>query len=151
MTHWTIWPMDTQKEWDWIAKRAQCNNCEDTKGLVIYKDDQIVGAVALDSWSYNSVTIHITIEDSYAMKHGFPEEVFGYIFNTCDKGVVIGITPANNGRALRFNKRVGLVEIYRIKDGYKVGIDYVVQELRKENCKYLRKENGYELNRSEAA
>lgn len=84
------------------------------------------------------------------MKHGYPEEVFNYVFNTCDKGVIIGVTPSNNERALRFNKRVGLTEIYRIKDGYAVGIDYVVQELRKENCKYLRDTDGQEIH-TEAA
>jgi len=124
-------------EFDWIQKRAECARCEDTKGIVIHRNSQVVGAVVLDSWSYNSVTIHVAIDDLLCMKHGFPEEVFNYIFNTCDKGVVIGITPANNEKALRFNKRIGLVELYRIRDGYDVGIDYVVQELRKENCRYI--------------
>ncbi len=82
------------------------------------------------------------------MKHGYPEEVFNYVFNTCDKGVVIGVTPSNNEQALKFNAHLGLTEIYRIKDGYDVGIDYVVQQLRKENCRYI--EHGQEIH-TEAA
>ena len=136
MSTWQTFAMNDY-EFDWIQKRAECARCEDTKGIVIHRNSQVVGAVVLDSWSYNSVTIHVAIDDLLCMKHGFPEEVFNYIFNTCDKGVVIGITPANNEKALRFNKRIGLVELYRIRDGYDVGIDYVVQELRKENCRYI--------------
>jgi len=144
MSNWFIEPMEYEHQFTWLSERAECSHCEDTKGIVVYRDDQLVGAVAMDSWSYNSCTIHIAIDDMLAFKNNFPEEVFNYIFNTCDKGVVIGVTPADNERALRFNKTVGLVELYRIKDGYEVGVDYVVQELRKENCKYLRIENGQE-------
>jgi len=136
--------MDQVEEWLWIKNLAECVWCEDTKGLVAWKNGKIVGAVALDSWSYNAVNIHIALEDSHIMRHGFPEAVFGYIFDTCDKGVVIGVTAASNERALRFNKRVGLEELYRVKDGYNIGVDYVIQELRKEDCKYLRICNGQE-------
>jgi len=138
--------MSTKEEWLWVSSRADRNGCTDTKGIIAWKDDKIVGGVVLDSWSFNAVNIHIALEDSHVMRHGFPEEVFNYIFNTCEKGVVIGVTPADNERALKFNKRVGLEELYRVKDGYKVGVDYVVQELRKENCKYLRDNDGQEIN-----
>ena len=81
-------------------------------------------------------------------RHGFAEEVFNYIFNTAGRGVVIGVTPADNAPALKFNKHIGLVELYRIKDGYAQGVDYVVQELRKENCRYI--EHGKEINSNAA-
>lgn len=146
MSKWFIWPMKLDAEFKWLQHRSKCAKCDDTNGIVVYRGKKLVGAVVMDSWSYNSCTIHIAIEDMLAFKHGFPEEVFKYIFETAGKGVVIGITPSDNLKALAFNKRVGLVEIYRIKDAYDVGIDYVVQELRKENCKYLRIEDGQEVN-----
>jgi len=137
--------LNTEEEWLWVAKRANCNYCEDTKGIVAWKDGSIQAAIVLDSWSFNAVTIHIAVENPLVFKHGFAEVCFVYIFNTCDKGVLIGITPADNKTALRFNRKIGLTEIYRVKDGYKVGVDYVVQELRKEDCKYLRESDGQEI------
>jgi hypothetical protein len=130
-------PLNTKNEWLWASSRAQCNFCEDTKGIVAYKDDQIVGAVILDSWSHNSVSIHLTIEDPLILKNGFPEEVFNYVFNTCDRGIILGATPADNLKALKFNKHIGFKEVYRVKDGYKVGVDFVIFELRKEDCRYI--------------
>ena len=141
-------PLNLRPEWKWVAERAKCSLCEDTKGIVAYLGDKIVAIVALDSWSYNSVTIHIAVEDPYVFRHGFAEECFNYIFNTCGKGVLIGVTPANNEVALKFNRHVGLVEIYRISDGYDLGIDYVVQELRKEDCRYI--EHGQEIHSNAA-
>ena len=112
--------------------------------MVAYRDGKIVCAVAFDHWSHNSVHIHTAFEDLLCFKHGWPEAVFGYIFNDCDKGVIMGVTPANNLKAVRFNKHIGFVELFRVKDGFEVGIDFVVTEYRKENCKYIRNDYGQE-------
>lgn len=135
-------PMSRQEEWDWIAARAECVWCADTKGIVAYKDGKIVGAVAMDTWSHNSCRIHIAVEDMLIFKHGWPEAVFDYIFNACDKGVIMGITPACNERALKFILHIGFVEVFRLRDGFEEGIDFVCTEYRKENCKYIRKDDG---------
>lgn len=137
MSKWEFFPMRLRNEFLWLKEKAECTLTDDMNGIAAYRDDLIVAAVGLESWSYNSVTIHIAVEDPLVFKHGYAEEVFDYIFNTCDKGVVIGVTPEHNVKALKFNKHVGLEEIYRISDGYDIGIDYVVQELRKENCRYI--------------
>jgi hypothetical protein len=134
--------MDKQEEWDWIAARAECVHCADSAGMVAYRHGKIACAVAFDHWSHNSVHIHTAFEDLLCFKHGWPEAVFGYIFNQCDKGVIMGVTPACNMKAIHFNKHIGFVEIFRVKDGYEEGIDFVVTEYRKENCKYIRKEDG---------
>ena len=135
-------PMTRKEEWEWIHARAECVLAADTKGVVAYKDGKIVAIVALDSWAHNSVHIHLAIEDPHVLRHGLREEVFNYIFNDCDKGVIIGVTPASNVKALRFNKHIGFEEVFRLKDGFEVGIDFVVTEYRKENCKFIRKEDG---------
>jgi len=142
MSKWRFFPSN-EKELRWLKERAECTLTDDINGISCYRDDKLIGVVGLESWSYNSVTIHLAIEDPMSLRHGYPEEVFKYIFVDCDKGVVIGITPSNNPKALRFNKHIGLTEIYRIADGYDVGIDYVVQEFRKENCRYI--EHGQEI------
>ena len=147
MSSWEILPA-TSEELHWLKVRAECAMTDDMNGIVCYRDDNLVAAVGLESWSHNSVTIHIVIEDPLVFKHRYAEEVFKYIFEDCDRGLVIGVTPANNEKALAFNRHIGLTEIYRIADGYDVGIDYVVQELRKENCRYI--EHGKEIH-TEAA
>lgn len=142
MRKYTFHGMESEEEWNWLHARAECVRCADTVGLCCYRDGQLVGAVALDTWSHNSCVIHIAFEDFMSFRHGWPEAVFGYVFNQCDKGVIVGSTPACNEKALRFNKHIGFVELFRIKDGFEEGIDTVIQEYRKENCKYIRNEDG---------
>jgi hypothetical protein len=148
VSRWTIQPLIDEKEFLWVQEAAECAYCDDMNGIVAYRDGMLVAGILLESWSHNSVTIHIRVDDPLVFKHRFAEECFKYIFVDAGRGVLIGITPANNEASLRFNQHIGLEEIYRIKDGYDVGIDYVVQELRKENCRYI--EHGQEIH-TEAA
>ncbi len=148
MSDYLIKGMTTEDEWNWVAARAECVRSADSKGMVAYRNGEIVCAVAFDHWSHNSVHIHTAFEDLMCFKHGWPEAVFGWIFNDCDKGIIMGITPACNEKALRFNKHIGFEEIFRVKDGFEVGIDFVVTEYRKENCKYIEVNHGQESSRA---
>lgn len=140
----TFHPLRTYEEWDWLQKRANPALSDDMKGIVAYRDNDLIAAVVMDDWSYNSVTAHIAIGDPLVLRHGFLEEVFNYMFITAGKGIVLGVCPADREDVLKFTKHVGFNEIYRVRDGYMVGIDYVIQELRKEDCRYLRKRDGKE-------
>jgi hypothetical protein len=143
VSKWTVQALTLPEEFKWVQEAAECAWCDDMNGIVCYRDGNLVAGILLESWSHNSVTIHIRVDDPLVFKNRFAEECFNYIFCTAGKGVLIGVTPANNIKALRFNRHIGLREIYRISDGYAVGVDYVVQELRKENCRYI--EHGKEI------
>lgn len=125
--------------WPWVHAMTGAVASQQLRGIVAVRGEEPIAAAVFDGWSFNACQAHIVVDDPMVLRHGFLEEIFHYVFNTCDKGVLIGVTPGDNDKALKFNKHVGLRELYRVEDGYKVGIDYVVQELRKENCKWLRK------------
>ena len=126
-----------------LMGKARPNVCEDTRGITAKDEAGEVQAVCvLDSWSYNSCNIHIWINNPFVLKHGFAEEVFNFVFSEqSGRTKIIGVTPADNLKAVKFIKNIGFKEIYRISDGYKVGVDYVVTEMNKDNCRYY---NGQE-------
>lgn len=138
--------LPTEEQWVWFQERDPIAMIDDIKGVVAYKDGQIVAAVALDHWTENSVQIHIAVDDPFVFKHGFAEEVFEYAYNSGDgRDIIIGNTPANNPHALKFNKHMGLTEIFRIKDVCAKGVDIVIQEMHRRDCRWLAE------NREEAA
>lgn len=131
-------------EWPRWAEQAQCVLCEDTKGMVAETDKGVPLAAAIfDNWTYTSCNIHIVIEKPIVLKHGFLNEIGNYIFNTCGRIMLLGCTPANNVKALKFNKHAGMKEVYRLKDGYDVGIDYVFTQMLKDECKWI--DHGQEI------
>jgi RimJ/RimL family protein N-acetyltransferase len=110
------------------------------KGIVQLNDYyEIVAAVGYDHWTPNSVQLHIWIPRPAEMCRTFLREGFRYPFEIGRKGLVVGLTPSNNAAALNFNRRVGFKEVYRMKDAWDKGVDVVVQEMRKENCRWLRR------------
>lgn len=102
----------------------------------------IIACVGYDHWTPNSVQMHIWIPRPQEVSRKFFQEGFRYPFEMCGKGLVVGLTPSNNTAALHFNQRVGFKEVYRMKDAWDVGTDVVVQEMRKENCRWLRGRHG---------
>ena len=117
--------------------KARPNICEDTRGITALDESDIPQAVCVfDSWSYNSCIIHIWIGNPFVLKHGFAEEVFNFAFSD-GRTKIIGITPSDNLKALKFIKNIGFKEIYTISDGFKVGVDYVITEMNKDECRYF--------------
>jgi len=51
--------------------------------------------------------------------------------------MLIGITESSHKKALRLNAHMGFTEIYRIKDCYAPGVDQIILQMKKEDCKYL--------------
>ncbi len=117
--------------------------CVDSRGVmaVDMETHELQAAMIADSWSLNSCQTHIYIGNPFVLRHGFVEEVFGFVFGD-DSGreLIIGVTPANNHKALKFIERVGFVEHSRIKDGFKKGVDYVMTLCHKKDCKYISHE-----------
>lgn len=114
--------------------------CVDSRGVFAIDKDtkELLAACIFDSWSFNSCQIHIYIANPFVLKHGFAEEVFGFAFGSeSGREIIIGVTPADNERAIKFIKNIGFEEVARIKDGYKKGVDYVLTQIRKEDCKWI--------------
>ena len=126
-----------RRDWEWIKLRASPVLCEDTDGIVAERDGELVAAAVFDSFSENSCLSHIVIEDPFVLRHHFLNFAFQLAFTAKGVGVVTGLTPADNKEALRFNRKIGMREVYRIRDGYKKGVDFVLQEMREEECRWL--------------
>jgi hypothetical protein len=105
---------------------------------------KIYGFVGYDHWTENAVEMHIWLQGKHALTRKLLREAFTFPFVTCNKGVVIGVTPGNNASALEFNRSVGFKETYRIRDGWSLGTDMVIQEMRRDECRWLRRDHDTE-------
>lgn len=121
----------------WVIEHAGCKPCVDSKNVVLLLKGKIVAGVQFDSWTETTAQVHVAIKNPMALRHHFLEEVFTYFFVTCGKLRLLGLTPADNAKALRFNKRIGLRETYRIKDGHAEGVDLVLQEMTRDECRWI--------------
>lgn len=109
---------------------------DSTGGIVAIDDNGVPqGVMLLDTWAENSVIGHTAIQHPMVLRE--MSEVLRYVFDTCDKGMLLGMIISNNKKSLRFHKHIGFTELYRIIDGYALGVDIVLVQLLRENCRYL--------------
>lgn len=108
------------------------------KAIKLEIDDIIWAIVGYDHWTPNAVQMHSWINPNIKrLNKGFIRECLRYPFEIGKRGLVIGVTPGDNAPALEFNRRIGFKEVYRIKDGWALGTDMVIQELRREACRWI--------------
>lgn len=111
---------------------------ENVRSVAIVEKRKVLAAVLYDHWCYNSVNAHVySVSPKGLLNPDFIREIFRYPFDLCGRGVMLAITPGD-APSLPVARALGFRETYRIKDGWKVGIDLVVQEMTKNECKWIQ-------------
>lgn len=105
------------------------------RGIKLVRNGIVVAMAGYDHWTPNSVEMHSLIMDKKSMCRAFLRECFAFPFEK--RGLVVGVTPSDNAAALELNRKLGFKQVYTIKDGWDVGVDMILQEMRKEDCKWL--------------
>jgi hypothetical protein len=96
--------------------------------------------VIYDGWTPNAVQVHVySVGPRYLFDKHFLREVFWYPFVQCNKGKLFVVTPASSKESLAVSRALGFRETYRMKDGWDVGVDMVLKEMRKEDCRWIKR------------
>ena len=129
-------------DWGWINSQVEILQSEDTTGITAIDLDtnNTVGACVMDNWTANSVQVHFMVDTPMVLRHGFLEECFDFMFNHKGVKYLYGLVPGDNEKALKLNKHMGFTERLRLPEAFADGVDYVVMELTRDNCKYLPEE-----------
>ena len=125
-----------ESEYGWLVERAGCDITPGFKAIKFVKDDRIHGMVGYGSWTANAVVMHIALENPAALRETL-KWAFRYPFEQCGRGVAIATVRERNERSMRLCQKIGMREVYRIKDGVEVGEDMVIFEMRREDCRWV--------------
>lgn len=124
----------------WLAEHAGCGVTHDFRAIEVAEAGRILGMVGYCDWAPNSARLHVAVERPWVIKY-LLEPGFAYPFQEVGVGLLIGITPANAIHAVKFNRHLGFREAHRIKNGWGVGVDLIVFEMRREECRWLKPES----------
>ncbi len=121
----------------WIAERAHLCIGPSFRALeAVTEDGRILGMVGFDSWTPNSVSMHVALERPTAARH-LIRPAFGIAFVEFDRKVVFGTVLGNNPRALELDLHLGFREVARLRDAWEPGVDTVILEMRREECRWI--------------
>ena len=122
----------------WICRRAGVRP-EAGLGVLEAVDEsgRILGQVGFNGWTPNSVCLHIALDSPAALRSllavGF-DETFKRV------GIAYAAVLSTNPRSLRLTRHLGFREVFRARDAWSPGVDVIWHEMRREECRYLRRE-----------
>jgi hypothetical protein len=128
-------------DWGWVNLQVPIVRCEDTSGIMAVDlgTNTTVGACIMDNWTQNSVQCHFMITTPLVLKHGFLDCCADFIYNACGMATIYSLVPANNVKSVKITKHIGFTEKACLEEAYEVGIDYLLMEMKRENCIFLQK------------
>lgn len=144
--------LDIERDWLDIKQKLDISLTTETGGMVLEDKGKIVAASVFDTWTFSTVTMHMMAHSYRAVVESkFAEEVFNYIFTTCDYKHMLGAIAGDNTASLRMAKRYGFEEIHRVEEGFNEGIDLVLIKLKREDCPFWAGVENEQTESAEAA
>jgi hypothetical protein len=123
--------------YSWLWQRVGCVPTTEFKAIEAIDPvtREVVAMVGYDPMGGNCVQMHFAFERPCRR---LLIEAFTHIFKY--REAVIGWVPANDTVLRDKAKRIGFKEINRVKDGMAPGIDMVLVEMHKSDCKFIRRD-----------
>jgi RimJ/RimL family protein N-acetyltransferase len=126
-----------REHFSWIAERAQVIPGSEFRGFEAVNDSgRIVGMLGFDGWTKTAVNVHIAVEHPAALRH-LVRNGFELAFVRLGLAIMLCQVLGNNERSLRLVRHLGFREICRVRDGWSMGVDMVLFEMRREECRFL--------------
>lgn len=138
-----------QQDLEFLCRALPYNPTSGLRGMVHRRSGERLAVSAFDNWTENSVFMHVWSVGPRAWSRLYLQEIFRYVFDFCKKGVAIAVTQGDNAATLEFCRRVGFTESHRIKDGWKLGTDLVILEMRRNECRWIGDRSGFSKQNAE--
>lgn len=94
------------------------------------------GMFGYDGWTINAVVMHVALDNPATLRH-LIYPAFAYPFVQLNLGIALCAIRGDNSRSLKLTERVGFKRVYTIKDCFGLGIDQMIYEMRREDCRWI--------------
>jgi hypothetical protein len=129
----------TRDHLSWLAERAHVAIHPEFRGIeAVDAQGRIHGQVGFDGWFGNTITLHVAL-DNPACLRSLLETAFRVAFDVARKGIALCCVVGTNRKSLRLVQHLGFRFAYSIRDGWMPGVDMVWFEMRREECRFLKR------------
>jgi hypothetical protein len=127
------------QHYPWLCQRAGVTPGPEFRALEVVDDDWGIHAMAgLDGWTGNTVSMHVACRNPHVIRQ-LARAAFMMAFVTCGKKLALCTVKGTNDRSLRLVRGLGFREVFRGKDYFADGVDFVGHEMRRDECRWLVK------------
>ena len=128
--------VDRQQELaDWIGQKTNGIYSPITGRFIgLELNGKLSAVTAFTDYNGSSIQMHVAIDPR--INKEYTQFCFRYPFNQLGVKKVIGLVESNNAKALRFDKHLGFIEEYVVKDAGRHG-DIHILSMTREQCRFL--------------
>lgn len=123
----------------WITEATSCVLTPSARAIkAVDGRGRIRGMVAYDWWTKNAVYAHMAVDTPIAWRALIPA-CFEYPFVEAKREVMLALIPAHNAKSWGLAGHFGFRIVHTVRDGWAKGDDLHLLELRREDCRFLRR------------
>lgn len=123
--------------YEWLQKRIDIQIGPEFRAIeAVDAAGRVHGMVGFGGWTPNAVSLHFALDNPAALR-SLLRPAFGIAFKDAGKGLAVATVLSTNARSLAVVPRIGFRETYRIRDGWAVGVDLVIFEMRRNECRWI--------------
>jgi hypothetical protein len=113
---------------------------ENMNGIVAYNRDncETLAVLVAQEWTYTCCYVHQVILKTFVIRHGWFEETAKWLFSQANRLKLYALVPSDNDRAAKLNAKLGFKELIRLEQAYDVDEDFILMELKREECPYWK-------------
>lgn len=128
-----------RRDFQWLIERTSCAASGGFRAIkAVDSQGQIRGMVGYDLWTKNAVTCHMAVETPIAWRALIPA-CFQYPFEECRREIMLGVIPADNTKSWGMAGHLGFKLVHTVRDGWARGVDLLMLELRRDDCRFLKR------------
>lgn len=121
-----------------VQKQLPYAMTQTTTGIVAYDPDEAetLAVFLADGWTQTSMMVHWVVLNPVVFRHKFIEEIASFGFTKAGRKKMYALIADNNRRSITVCEKIGFQQVSRLEDAVSEGVDYLVFELKRENCPY---------------
>ena len=118
-----------------VKQSMPFNFSQDVRGIVAYDKDTFdtLAVLVAQDWTHTTVQVHQVILKTMVIRHGWFQEISEWLFTAANRIKLLAPVVDDNVKALGVNEKLGFKEILRIEDGFALGKDLILMELKPED------------------
>jgi len=120
----------------WMTARSGYTPLPDAVGLEVVRGGETQGLVLLDGRTSTMAQVHVALATPQAALR-LRRAVFRLAFAQLGLRVLVTVLASSNVAAVRLAGGLGFSVAGRIRDGFALGDDLLLYELRREDCRFL--------------
>ena len=112
---------------------------DDFRAIGLVRDDCLIAVAGYNAFCGRTCNMHAAVDDASKVTREFVRAAFSYAFEQLELVAVLAWMDSSKGKPLFIDLKAGFSKVYSIPGATLEGNDLILIQMRREDCRWLRK------------